>query len=135
MRWYGRQEEGKPVICPRLGGFLENKSKLRWKEYSRATSTNTNRFKRLKRKFIRTFSGCPHAKRSCRWPWSVDRIYREVLSLVGRFTATGVPPAARRIRILQMNQYAFWPITFGITIHRWRGVENAAPLHVNIFRN
>jgi hypothetical protein len=31
-----------------------------------------------------------------------------------RFTATGVQTAAERIRILPMNQYACWPITFGM---------------------
>jgi hypothetical protein len=31
-----------------------------------------------------------------------------------RFTATSAPPAARRILILPMNQYAWWPIRFGI---------------------
>jgi hypothetical protein len=39
------------------------------------------------------------------------RIYREILTFVDqftslRFTATGAPPAAGRIRILPMNQYA-----------------------------
>jgi hypothetical protein len=34
--------------------------------------------------------------------------------MVLRFTATGVPLAARRIQILPMNQYAWWPITFGM---------------------
>jgi hypothetical protein len=29
------------------------------------------------------------------------------------FTAAGAPLAARRIRILPMNQHAWWPITFG----------------------
>jgi hypothetical protein len=42
-----------------------------------------------------------------------------VLTFVGRFTelrftATGAPRAAMRIRILPMNQYACWPITFGM---------------------
>jgi hypothetical protein len=46
-------------------------------------------------------------------------IYMEVLTFVNRFTAlrfteTGPPPAARRVRILLMNQYAGWSITFGI---------------------
>jgi hypothetical protein len=52
--------------------------------------------------------------------------YKEVLTFVGRFTpllftAIGAPLAARRIRILPMNQYACCPITFGmkyLTIHR-----------------
>jgi hypothetical protein len=30
------------------------------------------------------------------------------------FMATSAPPAVRRIWILPMNQYAWWPITFGI---------------------
>jgi hypothetical protein len=30
------------------------------------------------------------------------------------FAATSAPPAARRIRILPKNQYACWPITFGM---------------------
>jgi hypothetical protein len=30
------------------------------------------------------------------------------------FTATGAPPAPRCIRILPMNQHAWWPITFGM---------------------
>jgi hypothetical protein len=47
-----------------------------------------------------------------------DRIYREVLTFVDwltavHFTATGAPPAVRCIRILPVNQYARWPITFG----------------------
>jgi hypothetical protein len=46
-------------------------------------------------------------------------IYREILAFVDRFmalhfTATGAPPAARRIIILSMNQYAWWPIPFEI---------------------
>jgi hypothetical protein len=32
--------------------------------------------------------------------------YSEVLNFVEQFTATGAPPAARRTRILLMNQYA-----------------------------
>jgi hypothetical protein len=45
--------------------------------------------------------------------------YREVLTVIDRFmaqwfTATGAPPAARRIQILPMNQYACWPITLGM---------------------
>jgi hypothetical protein len=45
--------------------------------------------------------------------------YREVIGLIARFTAlrfteTGAPPAARRIQILSMNQYACWLITFGM---------------------
>jgi hypothetical protein len=44
---------------------------------------------------------------------------REVLIIVDRFTALrfmaiGAPAAARRIRILPTNQYAGWPIAFGI---------------------
>jgi hypothetical protein len=44
--------------------------------------------------------------------------YRGFLTFVDRFTAlrytgTGAPPAARRIRILPMNQHARWPIIFG----------------------
>jgi hypothetical protein len=36
----------------------------------------------------------------------VDKgIYREVLTFVNRFTATGVEEAARRIRILPVYQY------------------------------
>jgi hypothetical protein len=30
------------------------------------------------------------------------------------FTATGASPSARRIRILPINQYPSWPITFGM---------------------
>jgi hypothetical protein len=46
-------------------------------------------------------------------------MYMEVLTFVDRFTAlrftaTGAPPAARRIQILQMNPYACWSITFGM---------------------
>jgi hypothetical protein len=46
-------------------------------------------------------------------------MYREVLTFADRLTAlrfmaTGAPPAARRIRILPMNQYPSWPITFGM---------------------
>jgi hypothetical protein len=33
---------------------------------------------------------------------------------VDRFTVTGAPPAASHIRILLMNQYAGWLITFGM---------------------
>jgi hypothetical protein len=42
--------------------------------------------------------------------------YRKVLTFVDLFTATGASPAARRIRILPMNQYAFWMMTFGMKI-------------------
>jgi hypothetical protein len=46
-------------------------------------------------------------------------MYREVLTFVDRFTplrftATSAPPAARCILILLINQYAWWPIKFGI---------------------
>jgi hypothetical protein len=41
-------------------------------------------------------------------------IYSEVLTFALRFTAIGAPPDARRIRILPMNQHAWWLITFGI---------------------
>jgi hypothetical protein len=46
-------------------------------------------------------------------------IYREILAFVDRFTAlhftaNGAPSAARRIIILSMNQYAWWPIQFEI---------------------
>jgi hypothetical protein len=46
-------------------------------------------------------------------------MYKVVLTVVDqftalRFTATGAPPAARQIRIFPMNQYACWPITFGM---------------------
>jgi hypothetical protein len=46
-------------------------------------------------------------------------IYREFFNFVDwfralRFTATGALPAARRIKILPKNQYACWPITFGM---------------------
>jgi hypothetical protein len=49
----------------------------------------------------------------------ISRKYREVLTFVDRFTAlrftaTGAPTAAWRMRILPMNQYACWPITFGM---------------------
>jgi hypothetical protein len=45
--------------------------------------------------------------------------YREVLTFVDRFTAlhfkvTDAPLAARCIQILLMNQYACWPIIFGM---------------------
>jgi hypothetical protein len=45
--------------------------------------------------------------------------YREVLTFVDwfmaqRFMATGALPAVRQIRILLMNQYACWPIMFGM---------------------
>lgn len=45
--------------------------------------------------------------------------YREILSYVDRFTALrfteiGAPPAAGRMRILPMTQYACWPVTFGV---------------------
>jgi hypothetical protein len=40
--------------------------------------------------------------------------YREVLTFVERFTVTGAPPTVRRIRILLMNQYVCWLITFRI---------------------
>jgi hypothetical protein len=45
--------------------------------------------------------------------------YREVLAVVDRFTAlrftvTGAPTAEKRIRILPLNRYAYWPITLGI---------------------
>jgi hypothetical protein len=44
-------------------------------------------------------------------------LYREVLSMVNRFTglrftAMGALPRVRPIRILPMNQYACWPLTF-----------------------
>jgi hypothetical protein len=47
--------------------------------------------------------------------------YMEVLTFVDRFsalrfTAAGASPAARRIRFLPMNQYACWPITFGMKL-------------------
>jgi hypothetical protein len=46
----------------------------------------------------------------------VHKLVRERihLNLVGRFKVTGAPPAAKRIQVLPMNQYASWPITFGI---------------------
>jgi hypothetical protein len=49
-------------------------------------------------------------------------IHRDVLTFVDQFmalcfTVTGALPAARRIRILLINQYAWWPITFGIMFH------------------
>jgi hypothetical protein len=45
--------------------------------------------------------------------------HREVLTSVDRFTAlrftaTGASPAERRMRILPVNQYACWPITYGM---------------------
>jgi hypothetical protein len=51
--------------------------------------------------------------------------HREVLTLVNRFTATGASSAPRRIRILPMNQYTCWPITFGI--HRSQEVLKKLP--------
>jgi hypothetical protein len=41
-------------------------------------------------------------------------MYREVLTFLGQFTATSAPLAARHINILLMNQYACWPIMFGM---------------------
>jgi hypothetical protein len=45
---------------------------------------------------------------------SLFLLYREVLTFVDWFTATVAPPPARRILVLPMNQYADWPITFGM---------------------
>jgi hypothetical protein len=52
--------------------------------------------------------------RPCNYPYTY---YREVLTFIAWFTAlrfmvTGAQPAARRILILPMNQYACWPIKF-----------------------
>jgi hypothetical protein len=46
-------------------------------------------------------------------------IYRKVLTFVDQFMnlyfmTTSASPAARRIPILPINQYACWPITFRI---------------------
>jgi hypothetical protein len=57
-----------------------------------------------------------------------------------RFTAAGAPLAARRIRILPMNQHAWQSITFGMKVSSYLcsqvtgGVENAVPLHADIPR-
>jgi hypothetical protein len=45
--------------------------------------------------------------------------YRDIFRAIDeftalRFTVTGAPPAARRIRILPMTQHALRPITFGM---------------------
>jgi hypothetical protein len=50
---------------------------------------------------------------------SILRLYREVLTFVDQFTAlhftgTSAPLAVRRMQILPTNQYAQWPIMFGI---------------------
>jgi hypothetical protein len=70
-------------------------------------------------------------------------LYREFRTSVDRFmalrfTTTGAPLAARRIRILPMNQHAYRPITFGMKGSSYigsqitRGVDNADALHVDI---
>jgi hypothetical protein len=45
-----------------------------------------------------------------------------------RFTATGAPLAARHIRILPMNQYALWPITFGMPESYYNSVGRSTAL-------
>jgi hypothetical protein len=62
-------------------------------------------------------------------------LYREVLTFVDQFTATIAPPAARRIRILQINQCACLPINFGIvvTIHRSQEVLKVLSLYMKAF--
>jgi hypothetical protein len=62
--------------------------------------------------------------------------YREVITFVDWFmalcfTVTCAPPAVRRIRILPMNQYARWPIMFGM---KYLQYTDALPLHADISR-
>jgi hypothetical protein len=69
---------------------------------------------------------------------STHQVYREDFTLLTgskalRFTATGAPPAAKRIEILLMNQHVWRPITFGmkgssyLCSHITEGAENAVP--------
>jgi hypothetical protein len=61
--------------------------------------------------------------------------YREVLTFIDQFTETSTLPAARYIRILLMNQYACWLITFEMYNSQITGgIENAVPLHIEIPR-
>lgn len=53
------------------------------------------------------------------WASCCIYLYRELLTFVDQFTelsftATNAQSAARWVRILPMNQYVYWPITFAI---------------------
>jgi hypothetical protein len=69
--------------------------------------------------------------------------YRVVFNKIDAFmalciTAAGAPPAAERTQILPMTQHADNIWNEGkpyLCLHIMGGIENAAPLHVNIFRN
>jgi hypothetical protein len=95
---------------------------------------------------IKQHSLCWQVKRfTSKWSLCGRFTYREVLTFVDRFTALpfttiGAPLAARRIRILTMNQHAERPITFWMRgsshfcSQNTGAVENAVPLHIDIPR-